>query len=221
MSTIFWVDCETTGLDSRRHFAFQISYIITHNGITRTRRTLSTRPDNHQDFQFDAGARRVHGFSDADIIAMPPETEVFPILIHDLQTYAAVPNNTNDAFANDINGKFTIAGYNINFDIRFLKALFFRNAAFFHNALFTNAAWDNSEKLGFDRYFHGMPCDVMQLAQSFRMAGKLNLPNLKLTTVCGHFGFPTEDAHNSLADITNTKRIFDTLIGLSPRPSPA
>ena len=209
-NTIFWVDCETTGLDSRKNFAFQISYIITQDGITRTSRTLSMRPDNYADFVFDAGARRVHGFSDAQIIAMPPESEVFPTLIQDLNTYAAGTDSSNDT-----NDKFIIAGYNINFDIRFIKALFFRNAAFFHNALLSSIDWENANKIGFYKYFHAMPCDIMQLAQNFRAAGKLNLPNLQLTTVSAHFNIPTGDAHNSLADITNTKRIFDTLMGNS------
>ena len=196
-SSIFWVDCETTGLDARKHFAFQISYIITKEGKTLTSRTLSSRPDNYADFQFDAGARHVHGFSDAQIIALPPEKEVFPMLIQDLNAYCS--------------DKLTIAGYNVNFDIRFLKAVFARNAASPNNGT------EYSKLAAFYKYFYSMPCDIIQLAQNFRTAGKLNLPNLQLSTVCTHFGIPTQNAHNSMADITNTKRIFDTLMGL-PAP---
>jgi len=100
----------------------------------------------------------------------------------------------------DTKDKLIITGYNIDFDVRFIKALFWRNKA--PEARYTD----------YSAYFHPMPCDVLQLAQNHRIAGKLDLPNLKLETVCSHFGISTEGAHHSMVDILNTKRVFDILM---------
>jgi len=59
-----------------------------------------------------------------------------------------------------------------------------------------------------------MPFDVLQFAQSFRVAGLLDLPNLQLETVCAHFGIDTSGAHSALADILNTKAVFDKLLAV-------
>jgi hypothetical protein len=50
----FWVDTETTGLDSRKHSAFQIAYRIEENGKILFQRSLKTRPDNYEEFAFTA-----------------------------------------------------------------------------------------------------------------------------------------------------------------------
>jgi DNA polymerase III alpha subunit (gram-positive type) len=184
----FWTDTETTGLDSRQHFAFQISYFIADRNKVLIQRTLEMRPDNYADFVFDPGAEEVHGYSREQIIAFPSEKDQYNILIGDLKSYAG--------------DKITIAGYNVEFDIRFIKALFWRNKDPY------------SRYSDYSTYFRPMPCDVLQLAQNHRIAGKLDLPNLQLETVCSHFGISTEKAHHSMTDILNTKRVFDILMGV-------
>jgi DNA polymerase III epsilon subunit-like protein len=178
----FWVDTETTGLDSRKHFAFQISYLIEEEGEILFKRTLEMRPDNYADFEFTAEAEQVHGFSKEKVIALAPESEQFKILLSDLDAYA--------------DKQLTICGYKIDFDIYFLKELFGRNAK-----------WNL-----FYRYFYPMPFDVLQFAQGFRVAGLLNLPNLELETVCAHFAIDTSGAHNSMADIENTYTVYRRLL---------
>jgi DNA polymerase III epsilon subunit-like protein len=126
--------------------------------------------------------------SNEEIISFPSEGEQYNILVDDLRLYAV--------------DKFTITGYNIEFDIRFIKALFWRNKPL------------KSRYSGYFTWFHPMPCDVLQLAQNHRIAGKLNLPDIQLETVCSHFGIPTEGSHHSMTDILNTKRVFDKLMGM-------
>jgi DNA polymerase III epsilon subunit-like protein len=182
----FWVDTETTGLDSRKHFAFQISYLIEENNRLLLERTLEMRPDNYKQFEFDSEAEDIHGYSKEKILSLPSESEQFGVLLKDLQQYGE--------------NRLTITGYNVSFDIYFLRALFARNES------------SNRKAKKFYDYFDYMHCDVMQLVQAHRVAGKLDLPSIELEKVCRHFGISTEGAHNSMVDIVNTKAIFDRLV---------
>jgi DNA polymerase-3 subunit epsilon len=183
----FWVDTETTGLDSRKHFAFQVSYFIEENNCILVERTLEMRPDNYDHFAFDKEAEAVHGYSREKIVSLVPEQEQYKILLADLQQFA--------------HNRLTLTGYNIQFDIYFLEALFIRN----------NPAGEG--KSVFYDYFDYMPCDIMQFVQAYRIAGKLDLPSIELEKVCDYLGISIEGAHNSMTDIVNTKAVFDRLIG--------
>ncbi|MFP3043758.1 hypothetical protein LQZ19_18255 [Treponema primitia] len=190
----FWVDTETTGLDSRKHFAFQISYFIEENNRLLLERTLEMHPDNYEQFEFDPEAEDVHGYSKEKILSFSSESEQFSVFLEDLRQYGK--------------NRLTITGYNVLFDIHFLRALFARETAL-RNA---RNEPSNPETTDFYNYFDYMYCDVMQLVQAHRVAGKLNLPSIELEKVCGHFGISIEGAHHSMTDIVNTKAVFDRLL---------
>jgi DNA polymerase III epsilon subunit-like protein len=181
----FWVDTETTGFSSKKHFAFQISYLMEADNRILLERTLETRPDNYESFEFSKEAEGVHGYSRTRILSLPPESEQYGLLLEDLRRYGE--------------NRWTLTGYNISFDVHFLKALFERRKPAGGKSLFY-------------QYFDYMPCDVMQLVQAHRVAGKLNLPGIGLEKVCAYFGISTTGAHNSLIDIINTKAVFDRLM---------
>jgi exonuclease I len=143
------------------------------------------RPDTYERFEFDKEAENIHGYSREHILSLAPEPEQYSLLITDLQQYGE--------------NRLTITGYNVLFDIYFLRALFMRNEP------------HQSGKPLFNKYFDYMFCDVMQLVQAYRIAGKLDLPSIELEKVCSHFGINTEGAHNSMTDIVNTKAVFDRL----------
>jgi DNA polymerase III epsilon subunit-like protein len=185
----FWVDTETTGIDFRRNFAFQMSYLIEEDNKILTKRTIEMRPDNYVDFEFDDKAFKVHGYSKEQIVAMQSEISGYQTLISDLEMFAGP--------------KLTICGYCIDFDIKFIKALFYRN----------NSKRNPSKSGFFNNYFDPMPFDIMQFVQGFRIAGLLDLPSISLEKVCSHFGISTEGAHHSMIDISATKQVFDTLVG--------
>jgi DNA polymerase III epsilon subunit-like protein len=178
----FWVDTETTGLNPKKHFAFQISYLIEENNALLHRRTLETRPDLYGEYEFSLGAEDVHGFTREKIISFLPEPQAMDILIDDLERHGG--------------GRLTIAGYNVNFDTGFIKALFRRTG----------------RQKEFNKYFDYLTCDVMQFVQACRVAGIISLPHINLESVCKHFGINTEGAHNSMTDILNTKVVFDKLV---------
>jgi DNA polymerase III epsilon subunit-like protein len=181
----FWVDVETTGFDTGKHFAFQVSYLIEENNAVLHQRTLEMRPDQYGRYEFSKDAENVHGYSREQIISFQPEPAAFAVLIDDLKRYGKK--------------RLTLTGYNINFDIRFLKAIFDRNGA--------------SGKSGdsFYKYFDYMTCDILQFVQAYRIAGIIDLPHIDLESVCRYFGINTEGAHHSMTDILNTKAVFDRM----------
>jgi DNA polymerase III epsilon subunit-like protein len=181
----FWVDTETTGLDARKHFAFQISYLIEENNTVLLKRTLEMRPENYEQFKFSGDAEKVHGFPKEKILSLPPEPEQYAVLLDDLRRFAEK--------------RLTVTGYNVSFDIGFLEALFRRNNP------------GSSGKKVFYELFDYLYCDVMQLVQAHRIAGKLELPSIQLEKVCRHFGISTEGAHHSMTDILNTRTVFERL----------
>jgi DNA polymerase III epsilon subunit-like protein len=188
----FWVDTETTGLDTKRHFAFQISYLIEENNVILHSRTLEFRPERYDLYEFSKEAENVHGYSRDKIISLQPETTAFALLINDLKQYAKK--------------RLTLAGYNVNFDIRFLKALFDRN----------NAAAGSSWNI-FYKYFDYMYFDILQFVQAYRIAGIISLQHIDLESICRYFGINTKEAHNSMTDIVNTKAVFDRMAGMIDR----
>jgi DNA polymerase III epsilon subunit-like protein len=110
-----------------------------------------------------------------------PEPQAADILMDDLKQYGA--------------DRLTITGYNVNFDIGFIKALFKR----------TGYTW------AFNKYFDYLTLDVMQFSQACRVAGIISLPHIKLESICRYLGINTEGAHDSMTDILNTRSVFDKL----------
>jgi DNA polymerase III epsilon subunit-like protein len=190
----FWVDTETTGFDTRKNFIFQISYLIEENNVILHRRTLEFRPERYDQFEFNREAENVHGCSRDKIISFQPETAAFAALINDLKRYGRK--------------RLTLAGYNINFDIRFLKAFFDRNKAA-----------NNRDSNIFYKYFDYMYFDILQFVQAYRVAGIIDLPHIDLESICRYFGINTDGAHNSMTDVLNTKAIFDRMAGMIDRES--
>lgn len=186
----FWTDVETTGLYPQKHFAFQMSYLIEEDGRVLHSRTLEMRPDRHGDYEFSGKAEAVHGFTREKIISFQPESEAVDLLVGDLEQYGK--------------GRLTFAGYNVNFDAGFVKAMFYRLGR-------------GNE---FYRHFDRMNFDVMQFVQAGRVAGIVPLPHIDLESVCKYFGINTEGAHHSMTDILNTKAVFDSLSHLFAQVRP-
>ena len=84
----------------------------------------------------------------------------------------------------------TIIGYNVDFDIDFLNSFLRRN-----NIKFDTTSYQK--------------IDVLEIVRSYH----LNMYN-SLTNACEHFGINLENAHNSLADITATRYLYQELEGM-------
>jgi DNA polymerase-3 subunit epsilon len=89
---------------------------------------------------------------------------------------------------------FVIAGYNVAFDIGFLKEWF--------------------KEMGLqDSYkdlFHYKSLDVFSLVFNLRHLGLNSAENDKLETMCNYFDIQI-DAHNALSDIEATKKLYELI----------
>jgi hypothetical protein len=72
----FWIAINTTGPDSQKHLAFQISYFFVLDGDIVCKRTLQMRPDNYEDFEITEEAE-LHGYRKEKIIALAPAQAIY------------------------------------------------------------------------------------------------------------------------------------------------
>ena len=89
--------------------------------------------------------------------------------------------------------KLICAGHNVGFDRRFLNA-FFEEQGY--------------KQLHYYLDYHSL--DTMSVAAWLRYVGKLDIKNLKLSSLCQHFGIDFE-AHDALEDIRATRELAHRL----------
>jgi DNA polymerase III subunit epsilon len=180
--TILYFDTETTGLDPKKHAIIQLAGIIT-NGKDRDEFNFNIRP--YTDEPPSQFAINTHGISLETMMSYPPHQEAFEKFVALLDKYRET----------DRAKKIYLCGYNVTFDIDFLREWFVLN----YNQSF------------FGRFFWPGLC-VMNLA-SWDMVGKRHtLKNFKLTTVYEYYtGHPFEGAHDALSDIRATQEVLNKI----------
>ncbi len=181
LNNILWLDTETTGLDPNKNFLFQLSYINTLNNQIKFDNDLYMRPQYIEQFQIEKAAFDKHKKTIEEIQNYKLEAEQLKVFFNDLTSSG---------------NKFYLAGYNVKFDIEFLKALFAR-----HNYIITD-------------YFNYLYLDVLQLVINLKLAGKINPINCKLETILQYFDLIKDinSLHNAKQDILCTKMLYDFLI---------
>lgn len=180
---IFWCDVETTGLDSKRNDIISLAYLIEINGEVKEKGELFCQP-----FRYDtinAKALEINKLTIAQIKEFDTPQEMYKKLIKILDKYVD-RYNTSD--------KFISCGYNIRFDVAFLKEFFYKN----------------NDKYLFS-YLDYHQLDVFNLLYILDYKGILQLENYKLETVAKYFGIKLK-AHNALSDIEATRQVFYKLL---------
>lgn len=180
-NNILWLDTETTGLDPNKHFVFQLSYISIFNNEIKFDNDILMRPQYIDNFLFSQDALNTNKKTIEEIKSYKSEEEQIKIFLRDLQSSQY---------------KFYIAGYNVKFDIEFLKALFSR------------------QKINITDHFNYIFLDVMQLVVNLKLSGKINPLNCKLQTVLQYFDLikDVNSLHNAKQDVLCTKLLYDFLI---------
>jgi DNA polymerase-3 subunit epsilon len=176
------VDIESTGLDHNHHEITQISGLVEVDGVIVDKFDIRMRPNYPE--RAAPQALEKTGMTIEKLMVLPPREEGWA-------EFKAILDKHIDRF--DKTDKFYMLGYNVLFDKNFISALF----------------KEQDEKY-FGAYFFFEVIDVMPLAMLFRMSGKLDCKNLKLTTVCEALGIPFAEgtAHDGLYDIVQTVRAF-------------
>lgn len=183
MGKIFWFDTETTGLDPQRNALIQIAGIIEVNGIVKERLELLVRPPKGT--YIDKAALKVNKRTVEELMDFPDARVSLVGLKKTLGKYIDKFNKKD---------KFVPAGFNVNFDIGFLRQMFVRCGDKYYGS-----------------WFYNCPIDVWTLVgQAIAMRG-LWLPNYKLTTCCDYFGIDIEHAHDAIDDIEATRMLYNRI----------
>lgn len=182
-----WLDTETTGLETTDASAFELAFILVQNGVVICERDFYLNPLS-ETIKYNEDAGKIHGYTEEQIKAFPPEKEQILKIVDFLKS--SVNLFKSDGSRTE---KLVIAGYNVEFDKKHLKALLARNG------------------FNYDDYF----IDTADVFEQVKRAGIQKalpyLPDRKLGTVAKHLGVNLENAHNALADIRATREVAKKL----------
>ena len=183
MKKVCWFDTETTGLNAYKNDVIQLACIIEIDKKEVAKQEFFMRP-----FDFDTiepKALAVNGRTVEELKTFPNPKEALGDIQEFLGEYV-------DKYAKG--DKFHPAGYNVSFDIDFLKNF-----------------WRKCGDTFFGSWFNYKAIDPMQFLHSLDARGILSLSSYKLVDVCKFFDIPLGNAHNALADIEATKKLMDFL----------
>lgn len=183
MKKIFYFDVETTGLNSSTHDIIQLAYIIEIDNEVKEEGNLFVQPFNYE--TINAEALKINSLTIAQLKTFQSPKEAYKKIYTILTKYV-------DKY--DKKDKFSPAGYNVNFDIRFLKEFFIKNNDKYYGSLFDYHILDPITVLYFLEY-----------------KNLINLENYKLETVCKYFNIPL-NAHDALSDIKAIKEVIKKLL---------
>lgn len=200
MRKILGIDIETTGLDAKRHGVIQIGMFVDIDGKLEDTLLVNIMPfaDDILDIEGKPIAWEEIGYVDGvveNIKIVPSEITVGELAFQHVSPKQALPqiiaflDKRIDKF--DKSDKAYLMGFNLQFDLGFMSE-WFRKLNFKYFGSYTNYR----------------PLDTYHVACRLAYMGKLDsIENLKLETLCRHFGIEIE-AHNALSDILATRALW-------------
>ncbi|MBW7995336.1 MAG: 3'-5' exonuclease [Candidatus Glassbacteria bacterium] len=182
-------DCETSGLDNKKHAVLQIAGIVEINGKVEEEFNLRAAPIDGD--SCSAQALEVNGLTMEQIQAFPPAEGAYATFCSILEKYV-------NKF--DRSDKLSFLAYNASFDADFIRQWF-------------KKLNDNY----FGSWFFNPPIDVMVLAAHHLEPERHKMPNFKLATVAEYLGieFSEGDLHDALFDVKLCREIY---LRLSSKP---
>ncbi len=181
---ILYIDTETTGLDPKINDIIQLSGMIEINGEVKETFNFDVKPLNIEAISEEA--LKVTGKTKEEILAYPEAKEIYRKFVAMLDRYVSKYDRTD---------KMYVAGYNVRFDVEFLKAFF-----------------DKAGNPYFGSYINWKTVDPMPIMHFLEYIGMLSLENYKLSTVCEYFKIPLQ-AHDAMSDIKATRALLKHLEG--------
>lgn len=185
---LLYIDTETTGLDTATCSIWQLSGYISDTATGASGSfDYKMRPYRNEIISKEAAAKT--GATQEELDSYPSQSEAFSNFIALLGKYVDLE---------DWNQRVIPVGYNISFDLDFLRAWF----------TFNNSATLFSKNI----YFPGI--DVMYLAAYCLLGERSKMRNFQLSTVYEKLtGKSLTDAHNAMADIDATKELLNVIVG--------
>ena len=188
---VLYFDVETTGLDPVKHGIVQIAAVAEVDGVEVGRFVRNVAP--YPTDEIDPRAMAVHGMTSEKVAEYEPAPVVKSAFCGFLSQYV-------NKF--DKNDKLYPAGYNVRFDLDFVKAWFEKAGDNYWGS------WQNWKALD--------PLPYLRLAS---WAGLLpGLTSHKLVDAAGYFGIEI-DAHDALSDVLATREILHRIKTVIAEPT--
>ena len=181
---VLYFDTETTGTDPKIHEITQFAGIVEIDGKGVQEFNWRCQPTRWN--TIDLGALKVTGIGIEDLKKNEPAKVMYERIRQLLDKY--IPKYTK------IFDKFYPAGHNVTFDLQFFDA-FVRQHGDADATKWGSVTWQNWRSM-----------DTRVLANYLSAEGKLKLPDLKLETLCGHYGIELK-AHDAMSDIRATMEL--------------
>lgn len=192
MVKLFYCDTETTGTNPQIHGIHQLSFIIEYvnaDGSREIKERINMKIKPNPTLVIDTQALEVSGITQEMIDTYTDEETSFRQLKSILKKYVNSYNKQD---------KMIFIGYNVGFDVQFVRELFIRNGDNYYGSMF----WSN-------------PIDVMTLAGIRLLNSRHEMANFQLMTVASQLGINVnvESAHDALYDIDVTREMYLMLWG--------
>lgn len=189
---LLYLDVETTGLACPSAGLIQVAGAIEVDGALVEEFDFRARP-----FPGDAvsdEALAVNGVSREQLASYPPPETVHQEVLRFLGRYV-------DRF--DRRDKLHVVAYNARFDVEHLRSWFEKNDDRYYGS-----------------WFWHPPLDVMTMAAAALANRRAELPDFRLTTVCGVLGMAVDEekVHDALYDVRLTRKLFGLLRGATLGP---
>ena len=184
---LLYLDTETTGLDVSTCSIWQLSGYIgdTAKGTIESF-DYKLHPYRGEIITEEAVAKT--GVTQEELDTYPPQSEAFTSFLSLISKYVDLE---------DWNQRVIPVGYNVSFDLDFLRAWF---------------AYNNSASL-FSKNVFCPGIDVMYLASYYLLGERSKMRNFQLSTVYERLlNKPLSNAHNAMADIDATREILNVIV---------
>lgn len=183
---ILWFDTETGGTDEKTDALIQLAAIVEVNGEVVDEIDLKMQALPGKKINNEAISK--HGMTLEMISKFESPTSCMERFEKMLLKHNPYPTKT---------GRYVMAGYNPDFDCRFLSQ------------------WYQDITAGPYAYWKHLqfsPIDVLPTLRAMRHAGVIDIPDTKLETVCAHLNI-TLNAHDALSDIRATRQLTHMIYG--------
>lgn len=181
---IFWFDCETTGLDPIKNDIIELACIVEIDGEVKASKLWRIQPQDYS--AINEEALKVNQLTLEQIKTFDTPTNVHKELVDFLSFFI-------DRY--DPKDKFYIGGYNVDFDLQFLKCFFEKNNDKYFGSFFNYRKVD--------------PLAIIRYLEYYEIL-YFQLENHKLETVAIYFQIPLKP-HSALDDIYATRNLSEKL----------
>jgi len=185
MKKILWLDVETTGFSNKRNGIISIAAFAMVAGEIKPHWRF-VREMNPVDREIEDGALAVNGFTRERIAAATPWTTV----ASEFAPWLGSINSELDDF-----DPFTVGGYVVDFDVRFVEN-------WLETSNILASSWMDTKNL----------LDVHKIARGSTIHDLVGVVNYKLVTVAEAMKIPMGTAHTAEADILATIEVYKRLL---------